>query len=219
MPNAVSVFTYTNHIVFLRIFLPLVAVIALAVVIIWPLYSGWMLRQQTANSTTRLRAEEIAMTLPKAGAPAQLQVTKPEFSGVDREQRPFKITADKIIQEVTIDNPTGGAIALDQPKAIMVLDAQNTVQATLQAMKGLYDQQKQTLILTEQVRLTHTDGYVLDMQDLFVDLATGSSKTSYPVQGNGPLGSLSGQSLEVRQHGQHLILHGPSKVILKGNAS
>ena len=214
-----SVFTYTNHIVFLRIFLPLVAVIALAAVIIWPLYSGWMLRQQTANSTTRLRAEEIAMTLPKAGAPAQLQVTKPEFSGVDREQRPFKITADKIIQEVTIDNPTGGAIALDQPKAVMVLDAQNTVQATLQAMKGLYDQQKQTLMLTEQVQFTHTDGYVLNMQDLFVDLATGSSKTKYPVQGNGPLGSLSGQSLEVRQHGQHLILHGPSKVILKGNAS
>ena len=42
----------------------------------------------------------------------------------------------------------------------------------------------------------------------------GSSTTQQPVYGEGPMGQLSAQSLEIRDKGEHIILHGHSKIVL-----
>ncbi len=209
-----AVHTYTKRVKFLRGFLPLLAVAGLVVVVGWPVYSHIKETIKSKTSLTRLQSEEISVTLPQAGKPAQLQVTKPEFTGRDDHNRPYKVTAARVVQDVPLDKMTEGAMQLDKPVASIVLDEQSN--ATLQAASGLYDPKKQTLQLNDDVLLQH-DGYTLRMQDLFVDLVAGSSATQKPVSGEGPMGQLAAESLELRDKGAHIILHGRSKITL--NAS
>lgn len=205
---------YTRWVMFLRRFLPMVAFGGLAVVIAWPLYSEFKQSMQSRFSTTRLKAEEIALTMPTAGKPAQVQVLKPEFSGRDTENRPFTITAARVIQDVTLQDPKQGTMHLEQPVATLTLDNTTQQSATLQAMNGAYDPKAQTLQLSDNVSLNHSDGYVLHMQDLYVDMLGGTSKTLQPVSGEGPMGQLSGESLELQDKGSRIILHGRSKITL-----
>ncbi len=208
---------YTLWVKFLRRVLPVFAVIGLAIVIAWPLYSELKERIKSKTSITRLKSKEISITLPKAGQPAQLQVTKPEFTGRDDQNRSYKVTAARVVQDVPLDQMTQGAMRLEQPVATIVLNNETKANATLQALDGIYDQKKQTLQLDRDVTLQHSDGYVLRMEDLYVDFLQGSSITQKPVSGEGPMGQLAADALELRDKGAHIILHGHSKIILKSS--
>jgi lipopolysaccharide export system protein LptC len=210
-----AVHVYTNRVKFLRGFLPLLAVAALVVVVGWPVYSHIKETIKSKTSITRLKSEEISVTLPQPGKPAQLQVTKPEFTGRDDHNRPYKVTAARVVQDVPLDKMTEGAMQLESPVASISLNEKSN--ATLQAQNGFYDPKKQTLQLNNDVLLQHSDGYTLRMQDLFVDLVQGSSVTQKPVSGEGPMGQLAAESLELRDKGAHIILHGRSRITL--NAS
>lgn len=205
---------YTRWVMFLRGFLPLIAVCGIAVVVAWPLYSEFQEKWQSRLSTTRLKAEEIALTMPAAGQPAQAQLIKPEFSGRDTKNRPFLITASRVVQDLSLKDPTSGVLHLEKPAAQMTIDAATQQSATLQALNGAYDPQAQTLQLDRDVVLHDGTGYVLRMQDLFVDMQAGSSKSLQPVSGEGPMGTLQAESLELQDKGAHIILHGRSKIVL-----
>lgn len=214
-----SLHAYTRYVTFMRGFLPLIAVVALTAVVAWPLVNEWKQEKLSKYHLDKLTAEDVALTMPAAGKPAQLQVTKPEFLGRDQQGRPYVITATRVLQDVHVKDPQTGAMTLEAPSARLTLDQDKHETVTLQAATGVYDPQKQTLTLDKDVKLTHSDGYTLDMHDLFVDLVKGISMTRTHVSGGGPLGSLSGESLELRDKGNHIILHGKSKVVLTPKTS
>lgn len=205
---------YTMYVNFMRGFLPLIAVVALTGVIAWPLVNDWKAERLAKLGLEKISAEDIALTAPAAGQPAQLQVTKPEFTGRDEQGRPYLITAARVLQDVQVTEPQTGIMHLENPTAKMTLNKEKGEFVTLSAATGVYDPKKQTLVLDKNVVLTHSDGYTMNMQDLFVDLIKGLSSTQQKVSGVGPLGSLEGDSLELRDKGNHIILHGKSKVVL-----
>lgn len=213
----------TKHVLFFRSFLPVLAGIGLVAVIALPLYNDIQQKLRSKYSATHLKADEIALTLPQGGQPAKLQMSKPEFTGFDEQKRPYKIVADHVIQDVTAPNTAPnaapnaamkGTMQLQNPVAILTMNRTTGETVSLSSRDGVYDPNKQTLQLNKHVTLIDSRGFTLHMQDLFIDLVQGLSKTDLPVAGEGPMGVLSGQSMELRDKGDHIILHGRSKVIL-----
>jgi lipopolysaccharide export system protein LptC len=204
-----NVHSHTRRVFFLRALFPIVALAALVAVIAWPIIGEMRAAIARAKNTgLRLSAEEVALTMPATGAP-QIAVTKPSFDGLSQNGQPFHVTADRVVQGVAMDTP----MTLDKPTATMTLDTGTDRTATVNATSGVYDPKAQTLQLTGAVTIQHSDGYSLQLQDFHVDLQTGSGQTMSPVTGFGPdQTSLSGQELELRDNGRHIILRGPSKI-------
>lgn len=200
---------HTYRVYVLRWLFPSLAAVTLLLVVIWPIVKDIKLRELSINSKTRLRVEEVAMTMPKADAPAKIEVSKPEFIGRDEQNRPYKITAAKVMQTGL---QTGVPLTLEKPVARLTLDIDKDIAITLSADSGVYDPTAKTLQLDGAVKVTHSSGYALDMQDLFVDLVKGWSQSEHGVTGTGPAGTLSGEKLELRDKGNHIILHGKSKI-------
>lgn len=227
----------------LRRIFPVLALGLLALVALWPLLHEWRVNLKSRQSATRLKVEAIALSMPKAGQPLQLQVTKPEYSGLDDMGRPYVITAERVIQDGL--RPGTSIMNLEQPVARLVLDKMeqgaghtsgdapdidarqlaqqfsfaqddNTQAETIgvSARTGVYDPDKKALDLDGDVVITHSAGYRLEASELYVDLLQGRSLSPYPVQGKGPAGSLQGEQLELLDKGNHIILHGKSRVIL-----
>lgn len=203
---------HTSRVRFLRWFLPVLAIFALLIVVIVPLAREFHLNWQSKHSKTRLRVEEVAVSLPKDGKPAQLQVTNPEFSGQDSQGHPYVVRATRVVQ----DGMTPGAsiMTLQKPQAVLLADPQQKNQVNLTAETGTYDPAAKTLDLSGPVVITNSDGFRLDLQELSVNLTEGTSVSNQPVTGTGPAGQIFGEKLELRDKGNTIILHGKSKVVL-----
>src|SRR5690606_11915755 len=104
---------HTNRVIFLRGVLPVFAVLGLITVIAWPVMNEWREKARAAQSTLALTADEMSLTMPEAGQPAQLQVTKPEFTGLTTGGQPYTVTAARVLQGLKMNAP----MTLDQPKA------------------------------------------------------------------------------------------------------
>lgn len=212
-----SLQAHTLRIHLLRWIFPALAAVVLIGVVAWPTIKEMQINSLSENSKTRLKVQEIALSLPKDGKPVQLQVSKPEFNGQDEQGRPYTITADHIVQDGL--KPGTSAMNLDKPTARMTLDNTTHDFVALDASSGIYDPTAKTLQLAGPVKLTHSAGYQLDMQELFIDLQKGYSLSDHPVAGTGPAGTLSGEKLELRDKGNVIILHGKSKVTLTGDTA
>lgn len=206
---------HTYRVYVLRWLFPVLAVVTLLAVVIWPLLQDMRLREISINSDTRIRVEKVALTLPTANAPARIEVNKPEYIGRDEQNRPYKITADSVAQEgLQTDVP----MELTRPVARLTLDSAQGITIELAAATGIYDPKNKTLQMNGDVEIIHSTGYVLTMQDLFVDLVKGWSETKTPVIGTGPAGTLAGETMELRDKGNHIILHGKSKITFDADA-
>lgn len=203
---------HTTRIRFLRWFFPLLAVLLLIGAALIPTLKEFELSRQSKKSKTHVRVEEVAVSLPKNGQPMQLQVTNPEFSGQDDQGHPYVVTATKVIQDGM--TPGASTMNLDHPQAVLITDEATKDQVKVKASTGVYDPAAKTLQLSGPVTVTNSAGYQLDLQELSVDFPAGSSISDKPVTGFGPNGTLSGESLELRDKGNTIILHGKSKVVL-----
>lgn len=200
---------HTRRVLFLRLVLPVCAAAGLVLVIAWPMVREYRAaRDHLKNASITLNAEDVSLSMPGAGQQPQIAVTKPSFTGLSDGGQAFTVTADRIVQGVAMDTP----MTLDKPAAAIALDKDGAQKATMNAQSGQYDPKKQSLVLRGDVTVTHSDGYHLLMRDFDVDLHSGMGKSTSPVTGSGPGASLSGQELELRDNGRHIILKGPSKI-------
>lgn len=198
----------------LRWALPAVALCVLIGVVSVPLWHDWQAQLAEKNLPGRLKIEGMGLAQNAKGE-AQLQVSAPEFSGRDASDRPYRVTAEKVTQGLH----AGDEMTLAQPKAALTLQDKPLKQLLLNAQSGVYDPDAKKLNLQQDVQLRHSDGTVLYMQDLDVDLAAGTAVSAHPVSGEGPQGTLQAASLELRERGAHLILHGPSRLVLNLSAA
>jgi LPS export ABC transporter protein LptC len=206
--------SHTSRVTVLRWIFPILAVLVLIGVVAIPALKEFNINRLSEKSKTRLKVEEISLSMPKSGEPMELQVSKPEYSGLDAENRPYVITADKVIQK-GLTNVT--EMNLEHPLATLTLNTEKNETLVLNASTGLYDPKAKTLALSGPVKLMHTLGYDLNMQSLNVDLTKGTAVTDQPVTGSGPAGTLSGDSLQLLERGNHIILKGRSKLVINPN--
>ena len=155
---------YTRFVSAMKLLLPAVAVGLLLLVAAWPSIEAQLVR--------------FAAILPRLDLrdATDLRMVNARFSGLDKQNRPYTVTAETARQMPNKDD----LIALEGPKADITLQSGAWVAVTSDT--GVYQQTAQVLDLLGQVHVFHDAGieFVTDAARVFVQQGTaeGTDRTS-----------------------------------------
>ena len=192
--------SYGRFVQLLKIALPTVAVMLIALLIAWPFY-----RDDASEQGMQLL--DIDETSPDS-----MQLSNARYQGLDEKNQPFTITADKIRQQ-DLDSAT---VNLEGPKADIMLEDESW--AAITALTGVYDRDRQTLSLNGDVNFFHDLGYEIRTLSAKLHLKDGSAEGDEPVEGQGPFGSFVGEGFEVIDRGARVLLTGKSRLVIYPDA-
>ena len=188
--------SYSRFVGTMRITLPLVALIIIVLVIVWP---------QLGKKPEKFRLDVSKVTTEDSSGQ---QMVNARFTGTDSNGRPFTVTADTAAQQKKIPDFLDMAF----PKADMTMKSGAWV--AMSAEKGVYDRKSEKLNLTDNVTVFHDSGYEFKTSTAIVDLATSSAVGSEPIAGQGPGGTLSGTGFRILDRGNVLLFTGKSRLLL-----
>ncbi len=188
--------TYSRFANAMRIALPVIAIAIMVIVVAWP---------QLVEQPRRFSLGVSKVTVNDAGGQ---QIVNARFTGTDRDDQPFTITADTAFQPVG----TPGLVDLAFPKADLAQKSGAWI--ALSAESGLYDKKSQQLDLKGGVYLFHDTGYELRTSTARVDLGKGVASGNDAVSGHGPFGTLKSSGFQILDRGKRLIFTGKSTLVL-----
>lgn len=142
-------------------------------------------------------------------ASAPLILDKPRFTGVLKDGRPFLITADRAERDLKDEN----LVRLTAPVLVRGYGQPNPSQAT--AKTGLYREAEHTLLLTDDVKITSSEGYDFDAPRALIDMRTGAVSGDAGIAGSGPKGSTRANAYDVTDQGDRVVLKGRVKTRLE----
>jgi lipopolysaccharide export system protein LptC len=180
---------YTGLVRRLRVILPVLAVLMLALVVIWPHFDPAQTPKRHANA-----------------APPEMNHS--HFSGVDKKNRPFTITADRAVQKSTSSND------VDLTKPVGKLILQNGKWVTLSADQGDYREDNGTITLQGDVTLTHSNGYVVKTSAAAINMDDGIATSDKPTEGEGPRGQIQGEGFHMDEEHDQIIFTGNSRILI-----
>ena len=187
---------YSRYVVFMKFVLPLIALILVATIMIWP-------QLHVLDETF-----SIALSDVKLSAKESPNMVNARFVGADLKKQPFSITAD-IARNLLKDTTE---IELEMPKAdITVSDGSWLV---LTANSGVYNQKGKFLNLEGSVNLFHDSGYEFKTKMANIDLNRGIAISNEPVKGQGPFGQLQAEGFRIEDKGNKIYFSGKSRLIL-----
>ncbi len=114
-------------------------------------------------------------------------MTDPRYSGIDRQNRPYVLTASSATQASGKDD----IVSLAGPKADMTTNSGNWVEIT--AYTGTYQPQPQLLDLYGDVELYQDRGNEFHTDSARIDIADGTATSDQPVTGQGPFGHVTAE--------------------------
>lgn len=178
-----------------RIF-PAIALVLLLLIAVWP-------RLQEAIERVHFTPPQLDLREAQ-----DVRMVEARYTGVDRQHRPFVITAN-----VARQNPSANDIvALEQPKGDLNTASGSAVQIT--ARTGIYQPQTQLLDLFGDVRLRQDKGNEFRTGSAHIDMANGRAEGHEPIEGEGPFGHISGQGFRVLDHGDVIVFTGETHLEL-----
>lgn len=189
----------------LKFVLPLTAgVIALA----FPLYSYLVTPPAVA-----VKADDTAFSDGK------LVMANPKLSGFTSENLPYAMQAARAVQDVANDS----VIGLEGIDAKLPVDAATT--ATVEAARGSYDRNANTLELSQDIVVTTSDGMVMKLQSVFLDMGKGTMKSADPVDITREGSRIRSETMSARDNGKTLVFEkrvrveiDPAAAKAKGNS-
>lgn len=143
----------------------------------------------------------------------KLVMENPNLNGFDKDKRPFKLSADRAIQNA------------DQPRRVELVNIAATLPmddtrfAEITAGNGVYDAEQKTLVLSQQIHVNTTDGMKIDLGDADVDIGKGSLKTPNPVFASTPQADISADSLLISDSGEQIVFEGTVRLTLRPKES
>lgn len=140
--------------------------------------------------------------LQTQAASAPLVLDKPRFTGVLKDGRPFLITAERAVRDAQDEN----IVRLTTPLLVRGYGERNPSQAT--AKVGVYSEAANTLLLTDEVKITSAEGYAFDAPRALIDLRTGAVSGDAGIAGSGPKGSTQANAYTVTDQGDRVVLKG-----------
>ena len=154
--------------------------------------------------------QPILSSLPKEEktTPGQIELVQPRYEGVDNENRPYTITSDEAVRDV--DSPDTVLFK----NAIADITLQDKTWVAVRARAGQLDHKTEFLSLKDDVIVFHDSGYEIRLQDFRIDLKQKTAVTDLPVQVQGPMGSVSAQSLSVKDQGDLIVFGGPATLTI-----
>lgn len=189
---------YSRFVGIMKVLLPSLALVLLLLVLVWP---------RLAVDDDRFR---IGFADLSPEAVNTLAMVNARYYGVDKNNRPFTVTADSAVEE----DAQAKIIVLESPKADFATRDGNGVY--VEARRGFYHQNEQVLELVGDVSLFHDEGYELHTQEVAIDLKSGTAVGETRVTGNGPQGRIDGQGFRIRDNGREVEVTGRSQLQLKG---
>ncbi|MGO8918011.1 MAG: LPS export ABC transporter periplasmic protein LptC [Stellaceae bacterium] len=188
--------SYSRFVGLAKRILPGVAVVLLALVAIWPRLQAEM--ERVHFPVPRLDPREAQ----------DLRMVNARYTGIDRQNRPFIVTAEVARQNPNIDD----LVALEGPRG----DLTSTSGAwfELNGYTGLYQPNAQLLDLFGDVQLFQDRGNEFHTDSAHIDMAGGNAEGNDPVEGQGPFGHITGQGFRIRDHGDIIIFTGHAHLIL-----
>ena len=188
---------YSHFVAFMKVMLPVVALVLLATLAAWPYL-------QTADK--RFRIGFAALEARETGAPTMVNA---RYVGVDGQSRPFAVTADLAHNAA----PEAKRIELEMPKADITL--KDGTWLVLTAESGVYARVDDVLDLSNDVVLYHDGGYELQTEQARVDLARGITEGERSVLGHGPFGELRSQGFRMKNQGRTIHFTGKARLVLR----
>ncbi|MDH3336073.1 MAG: LPS export ABC transporter periplasmic protein LptC [Rhodospirillaceae bacterium] len=187
---------YSNFVKFMKIALPLVAVVVIALILWWPYIGGNEGEFKIGFSSLSLAPGE------------QVGADNARYFGVDDKQNPYSISADL----ARFPDGPKGPISLEIPKADITMDSGTWLVMT--AIEGVYNQQKKILSLSGSVNLFHDMGYEITTDELNINLAKNDAIGTKPVSGHGPFGELNASGVRIDKNNGTIFFIGPARLVL-----
>jgi lipopolysaccharide export system protein LptC len=169
----------------LKFALPLVAgVIAVA----FPLYS-----YMVAPPAVAIQSDSSVLTDGK------LVMAHPKLSGFTKDNLPYSMIAQRAVQ----DAANQGLVQLDGIDAKLPMSPK--VNAAIEATKGFYNRDANTLELQQDIVVTTTDGMVAKLKSAFLDMGKGTMKTDDPVDITRNGSRINSDTMIVQDRGKVLV--------------
>lgn len=188
---------YSRLVTLLKVVMPASALALLLLVAAWP-------RLQAAIERIHFKVPRLDVSQAR-----DLRMVNAHFSGIDRHERPFTVTADTARQRPDNDD----LVELGTPKADMTTTSGTWL--ALNALTGLYQPQPQLLDLFGSVELFQDKGNEFRTDTAHVDMVQGTAEGSDPIEGHGSFGTVTAEGFRIEQHGDIVIFTGKSRLVLE----
>jgi lipopolysaccharide export system protein LptC len=179
-----------------KLVLPTVATLVILLLIFWS-------QSNLQESRFRIGVTELA-----PDDIDNLKMVNLRFDGMDKQNRPFSITADIASQNTDLE----GVIDLVEPRADITLS--DGAWVALMAGDGHYDRDSDGLALGGGVNVFHDKGFEMSTDTVDVDLETGTAVSDTATTGQGPAGFLNAAGFRLENDGNRVFLTGPAKLNL-----
>jgi lipopolysaccharide export system protein LptC len=183
---------YSRFVGLAKRILPFVAVTLLGVVAIWP---------RLQEMIERLNPEAVLPRLDPRDA-RDLRMVNVRYTGLDRQNRPFVITAEVARQNPDVDQ----LVALEGPKGDLTTIAGSWFELT--AFSGTYQPDTQLLDLFGDVHLYQDKGDEFQTDSAHINMKDGTGEGHDPIQGQGPFGRITGEGFRILDRGDVIIFTG-----------
>jgi lipopolysaccharide export system protein LptC len=187
---------YSHFVAFMKLFLPMIATALMLIVAIWP-------QLTLKDEGFRIGVANLSVEDAK-----NLTMIRPRYTGVDKENRPFTLTADRARQASGDDQ----MIQLTEPKADVTLEDGTWIALT--ARSGNFFRDLKLLDLFGSVNLFHDQGYEFHTSSAQFDLAEGNASGNERVQGQGSFGTIGAQGFRILNKGEAIIFTGKAHMVL-----
>lgn len=154
--------------------------------------------------------DHLHFTLPRIDLSdaRNLRMLDPRYTGIDKDNRPYVLTASSATQASGSDD----IVSLAQPKGDMTTNSGNWVEVT--AYTGTYQPQPQLLDLYGDVELYQDRGNEFHTDSARVDIANGTAKSDQPVNGQGPFGHVTAEGFTMLDRGAVIQFTGKTNLTL-----
>ncbi len=183
----------------MKVLLPTVAAVLIALVVAWPLLSG------------RDEGVPISFADVELSGPETPLMSNARYLGTDARNRPFTVTADAVTQ-ATEDEDT---IHFTAPKADMLLDSGAWVALT--ADRGTLHRATNTMVLDGAVNIFSDEGYEFRTEHAEIDIDANTAWGDRPIEGQGPLGTLNADTFRLDNAAGRLWFEGRVRMIIYPN--
>lgn len=196
-PAAARVRHYSRFVYLTKLALPATACGLLLLIAAWPRLEG-------VFETVRFAAPRIDLSEAR-----DLHMAKARYTGIDRQNRPFTVTAVVARQKPKLD----GLITLEQPRGDLTTTSGNWLE--LSASAGFYQPQPQLLDLFGEVALFQDKGNEFHSATAHVDMAAGTAEGDDPVTGQGPFGNVTAEGFRILDRGDTIVFTGHAKLEIR----
>lgn len=198
--NLSVVSKHTRRVRLAKLILPSFAAVLVAMLLIFPSLQN--------NEKEFL----LDVTLPKKGELEKLHVEKTVLNITDKKNRVNNFTADNIDET----EPGSKLIKLRNPDGVMPTSDLDWI--NIKSPTGFYNQNTNTLTLTDNVEIYYSQGMNVNVPDIFYDFKTNIAKSDNPVKAQGEVGDLTSEAFEMNTETGVITFKGKTFIKLREEA-